>query len=111
MTRPTSERCAHGHPYPENLVVDARGWTSCRECRRMAYRRWYHAHYVPAAPDEIAVERVVLGDPPPRLTPSERAAAIRRLDARGLSARQIAEQTRCTPRTVHRIRSRIRTAA
>lgn len=100
------DACQRGHPYPENLVTDNRGWTSCRECRRVSYRRWYHAHYVPATPDEIAVERVVMGDPPSRLTPSERSAAIQRLAARGLTARQIAEQTRCSPRTVHRIRAR-----
>jgi DNA-binding NarL/FixJ family response regulator len=103
--------CSHGHPYPENLCVDNRGWTSCLECRRAACRRWHRTHYVPAVPDEIAVDRAVMGDPPPRLTPREREAAVQRLDRRGLTARQIAEHVGCAKRTVHRIRNRQTTPA
>ncbi|MDF2708152.1 MAG: hypothetical protein K0R62_3804 [Nonomuraea muscovyensis] len=101
-----STGCPHGHPYPENLVIDSRGWTTCRECRRAAWRCWYRRNYAPATPDEIAVDRAVMGDTPTRLTPRERTAAVQRLDRRGLSARQIAEHVGCTKRTVHRIRNR-----
>ncbi|MEU3426624.1 helix-turn-helix domain-containing protein [Streptomyces gardneri] len=90
--------CLHGHPFPENLRIDTRGWALCITCQRSAYP--------PATPDEIAVDRAVMGEPPARLTPRERQAAVQRLDRRGLTARQIAECIGCTPRTVHRIRNR-----
>ncbi|WP_282696304.1 helix-turn-helix domain-containing protein [Streptomyces sp. CC208A] len=93
--RPT---CRHGHPFPDNLRIDTRGWAVCRTCERNTY--------TPAQPDEIAIERAIAGDPPPRLTPRERAAAIQQLSRHGYSARQIAERLRCTPRTVHRARTR-----
>ncbi|MFC8272336.1 helix-turn-helix domain-containing protein [Streptomyces sp. NPDC057271] len=111
ISRATSDACRHGHPFPENLVIDGRGWASCRECRRAALRRHWRNHGVLAAPDESAVERAVRGDKPPRLTPRERLAAVSRLDRRGLSARQVAEHIGCTQRTVHRIRGRVRQTA
>lgn len=42
------------------------------------------------------------------LTPAQRADAIADLDRQGLSAKAIAEQLGCSPRTVHRSRSRRR---
>ncbi|MGW6535395.1 helix-turn-helix domain-containing protein [Streptomyces sp. NPDC055051] len=104
-----SERtaCRRGHPYPENKFTDNRGWSQCRQCARESWRRTHGSRYVPVVPDEIAVERAVSGDPPARLTPRERAAAVRQLNRRGYSASQIAERVGCTPRTVYRIRSRV----
>jgi hypothetical protein len=62
-------------------------------------------------PDEVAIERAVMGDPPDDLTATERAAAVAVLAARGLSARGIAERLGCTSRTVQRIRARLVNAA
>lgn len=56
--------------------------------------------------DEIAVARALDGNPSSRLSPGEREAVVVTLTRRGMSAWRIAEQARCTPRTVHRIRSR-----
>jgi DNA-binding NarL/FixJ family response regulator len=99
-TSESSPACRHGHPFPENAARDSRGWLYCRECNRVRARR-------PAAePDEAAIERAAAGDPPERLTPRERQAAITRLDQRGLSSAAIAERIRCSRRTVHRARSR-----
>ncbi|MFF5784216.1 helix-turn-helix domain-containing protein [Streptomyces sp. NPDC012693] len=112
--------CRHGHPFPANLFRDNNGYARCRACNRARCHIYNHTRrqhtqrqrtYTPVTPDPIAIERAVMGDPPQRLTPRERADAVRLLDAQGLSVRQIAEHARCTPRTVHRIRSRIRTAA
>lgn len=53
--------------------------------------------------DEIAIERAMHGDPV-RLTEPERAEAIRRLAARGLSDNAIATRLHCDNRTVLRWR-------
>lgn len=100
-----SPACRHGHPFPENVAYDSNGWLVCRECRRVHGREQHARHYVPARADEAAIARAVAGDPPERLTPRERHAAIVRLDRREYSAAVIAEHVRCTPRTVHRARS------
>jgi DNA-binding NarL/FixJ family response regulator len=110
--------CRHGHPYPQHLAHDNRGWAFCRACARTANR----AHYTrnqpavaaarraaarrAAAVDPMAVERAISGDPPKRLTPVERAEIVAVLTRRGLSVQQIAERARCTGRTVTRIRAR-----
>lgn len=44
------------------------------------------------------------------MSPAERHAAIAELDRQGLSARAIADQLDCTPRTVHRARAKRRAA-
>ncbi|MFK0045473.1 hypothetical protein ACIQU4_15370 [Streptomyces sp. NPDC090741] len=93
--RPT---CKHDHPFPDNLRRLPNGWAYCRACERNKY--------VPAAPDVAAVKRAVVGDPPGRLTPREREIAVLTLTRRGLPAWLIAEHVKCTPRTVHRIRTR-----
>jgi len=56
--------------------------------------------------DEIAIDRAVNGPgiDYEQLSPAERDEALRRLTARGLSLREIAEQLRTTPRTVSRWR-------
>jgi hypothetical protein len=122
--REDSATCRHGHPYPENAVRGSDGWLRCRTCMRASSRnaqrkpragtavrqavrpaavRQGHA---PVQPDPVAVARAVAGDPPARLTPRERRAAIRQLDAWQLPAAVIAERVSCSPRTVHRARSR-----
>lgn len=101
-----SPACRHGHPFPENVGRYPSGWLYCRACARSRSRTWFADNYVPIEPDEAAIARAAAGDPPDRLTPRERHAAIQQLDARGLSAAVIAEHVRCTPRTVHRARSR-----
>lgn len=55
--------------------------------------------------DEVAVERAMVGGPV-ELTSAERAEAVRRLSARGLSDAQVAERLRITSRSVMRIRHR-----
>ncbi len=101
-TSESSPACKHGHPYPENAARDSRGWLYCRECNRLRARRNRDA----VTPDTAAIDRAVAGDPPERLTPRERQAAITRLDQWGLSSAVIAERIRCSRRTVHRARSR-----
>jgi hypothetical protein len=101
-----SPACRHGHPFPENVAHYPTGWLYCRACARHRSRTWFADNYVPAEPDEAAIERAAAGDPPKRLTPRERRAAIRQLDAWQLPASVIAERVSCSPRTVHRARSR-----
>ncbi len=100
-----SPACRHGHPWPEHRSYDYLGRLTCRECRRETGRRQYHRGHIPAEPDEAAIRRAVAGDPPDRLTPRERRAAIRQLDAWELSSAVIAERVHCSRRTVHRHRA------
>lgn len=104
-----SPSCRHGHPFPENRAFQANGWMYCLGCSRERSRR--APGYRAVEPDEMAIERAVAGDPPERLTPRERAAAVRRLSKRGLSAEEIAEHVRCSPRNVYYLRSTFRRAA
>lgn len=97
------DACLHGHPWPENLARDYRGWAYCAAC----YRGWHG----PAEPDPVAIERAVSGDAPAQLTSRERQAAVLALIARDLSAPQIADRIGCSQRTVHRARSRTAAAA
>jgi len=106
-----SPACRHGHPFPENAAHYPNGWLYCLACSRTRGRTKAASSYIPAQPDEMAIERAVTGDPPDRLTPRERAAAIRRLHAQQLSAAAIADRVRCSSRTVHRVRSQLRVAA
>jgi DNA-binding CsgD family transcriptional regulator len=94
------DSCLHGHPWPEHLGRDTRGWAYCRACQRRSY-----------SPDPAAIERAVAGYPPDRLTPRERTAAIQKLTRLGLSAPLIAERVGCSQRTVHRARTRAAAAA
>jgi DNA-binding NarL/FixJ family response regulator len=101
-----STHCRYGHPYDETNTYWWRGNRYCRACQRVAERR-----YRQRTPDEMAILRAVMGDPPARLTAAERQAAVLRLRRRGLSAEAIAARVRCTPRTVWRIAARTREAA
>lgn len=105
--REDSPTCRHGHPYPENAVRGSDGWLRCRGCTRIRHRAVQRRAYIPAQPDEMAIERAAAGDPPERLTPRERHAAIRQIDRTDLSAAGIAQRVRCSKRTVHRARSRV----
>lgn len=130
--RPTPDYCHRGHRLDDtNLRYDCRGVRVCRSCRievECAYRnrrfaRRHSGHNViPAADgrrycrtcrsssdiDEMAVERAASGDPPARLTPAERAAAVLQLTGKGLTNEVIAQRIRCHPRTVSAIRQRTR---
>jgi DNA-binding CsgD family transcriptional regulator len=57
--------------------------------------------YTPPEADDSAVQRAVMGDPPPRLNVSERRAAVQKLRGE-LSGRLIAERIGVSPRTVWR---------
>jgi hypothetical protein len=116
-----SPSCRHGHPFPENVAHNSDGHLCCRECRRLLERARYRPVprarvvrvsvraycYVPVVPDWAAIDRAVVGDPPERLTPRERQAAVARLDRQRLSAAVIADRVRCSRRTVYRVRRRI----
>jgi hypothetical protein len=106
FTNADSPACRHGHPFPENRTFDGRGYLICRECRRLHGREQHQRRYQPAQPDQAAIERAAAGDPPERLSPRERHAAITRLDRQQLSSVVIAERVRCSRRTVHRARSK-----
>jgi DNA-binding CsgD family transcriptional regulator len=56
--------------------------------------------------DEMAVERLVIGQPV-NATPAERRQAVAYLTRRKLSAAEIARRIGCTQRTVVRHRSRL----
>ncbi|WP_412078990.1 helix-turn-helix domain-containing protein [Streptomyces xanthophaeus] len=105
------DACLHGHPWPEHLAHDYRGWGYCRACEQGWNQNKNTSNYVPAVPDPAAIERAASGDPPARLTYRERAAAVQNLTRLGLSAQLIAERIGCSKRTVHRVRSRTATAA
>ena len=105
-TTADSPACRHGHPFPTNRGWNEKGHLICLACVRASNNAAKRRAYVPAQPDEAAVERATAGDPPERLTPRERHAAIHQLDAWQLSAAVIAERVRCSRRTVHRARSR-----
>lgn len=100
-----SPACRHGHPWPANRGRNDKGHLVCIACKRAHWRETAARNYTPAEPDHAAIQRAVDGHPPGRLTPRERRAAIRQLDARDYSAAAIAEHVRCSPRTVHRARS------
>jgi uncharacterized protein YerC len=102
-----SPACRYGHPWPEHRDWNEQAHLICRECVRIRQRRYY----VPAQPDEAAIERAVAGDPPERLTPRERHAAVARLHSWQLPASVIAERVGCSQRTVHRIRTSLAKAA
>ncbi|WP_435058393.1 hypothetical protein [Streptomyces sp. bgisy060] len=59
--------------------------TECKDCSRDGANTRHRI-------DEIAVERTVAGDPPGRLTPAEKRAAVQRLAGR-LTPGQIADRT------------------
>ncbi|MFD9004488.1 helix-turn-helix domain-containing protein [Streptomyces sp. NPDC059582] len=109
MAAEDSPACRHGHPFPENVARYPSGGLYCLACAEIRKREYHASNYEPVQPDEVAIERAVAGDPA-RLTPRERSAAIAQLDAWQLPASVIAERVRCSPRTVHRARSRQRAA-
>ncbi|MFD5678578.1 hypothetical protein [Streptomyces sp. NPDC127040] len=130
--RPLPTHCHRGHPLDDtNLRYDSRGVRLCNSCRldvERAYRqrRFAQQHpghdVIPAVDgrrycrtcrntdnvDEMAVERAASGDPPARLTPAERAAAVLQLTGKGLTNEVIAQRIRCHPRTVSAARQRNR---
>ncbi|MFD4596785.1 helix-turn-helix domain-containing protein [Streptomyces sp. NPDC058464] len=106
LTAADSPTCRHGHSFPENRAFYPNGWLYCLACARSRNQTWHATNYTPAQPDEAAIERAAAGDPPARLTPRERHAAITRLDSWQLSAAVIAERVRCSERTVYRARSK-----
>jgi hypothetical protein len=76
----------------------------CRRCYPFTSHRC-------AVVDAVAVARAVAGDPPARLTPRERRAAVAELTRRGLSAPQIAARVHVTVRAVERNRAALRRAS
>lgn len=54
--------------------------------------------------DPIAVARAIAGDPPPTMTRSERAEAVRQMHESGLTAQQVGERLRVSARTTLRDR-------
>jgi DNA-binding CsgD family transcriptional regulator len=61
--------------------------------------------------DDIAVERLINGAPPPTTTAAEKREAIRVLTRRHMPAAAIAERIGVTPRTVQRHRAALRDPA
>lgn len=77
------------------------------------YRRWRRYGDPLGQPvrdeyvDEIAVLRVVAGDPPEHLTQADREEAVRRLHARGLNDREIGERLGVQRAWARKIRARL----
>jgi DNA-directed RNA polymerase specialized sigma24 family protein len=74
-----------------------------RSKRRAAGDDWT---WTEPEPDEMAVERAAVGEPPESLTWVERRAAIAQCDRWGLSARVTASRVGCSRQTVYYARSR-----
>lgn len=82
----------------------SRGSTRCHGCAMpLAHEKMRRTF---AEVDEIAVERMTMGQPPAHTTRGERQEAVLILTGRGLNARQIAERIQVTDRTVRRLRAR-----
>jgi hypothetical protein len=77
-----------------------------RRCLSCCGRRTY----TPPEADDSAVQRAVLGDPPPHLNVSERRAAVKRLYG-ALPVPLIAEHVRISERTVWRHLAAVRAGA
>ncbi|ONH62326.1 hypothetical protein CcI49_02815 [Frankia sp. CcI49] len=129
--------CYHDHPYAEHGYLDPKGKRRCRACERLcaSSRRPSREEYLAkheghelrtrtdgavfclscwrgeAYVDEIAVERAVAGDPPEYLTVAERAEAIDRLLATGMSQLAAARRLKISVRTVQRRAAELRKAA
>lgn len=44
--QPRKEVCPSGHPYSgDNVTINSQGRQVCRECGRLAWRRWYDRHH------------------------------------------------------------------
>lgn len=104
-------RCApnrdeHGRPITETVCVDCGETRWVRRprgdrCERCARKNPWHAWF-----DEMAVDRLLAGNPPPRTSRAERQAAVIYLSNRGLPANVIAERIHVSTRTVVRLRNR-----
>lgn len=91
QARRAAQRRAERHA-GHTMAIGSRG-PFCLSCRRGE-----------TSLDEMAVERAVIGQPPPRMSPAEREAAVIRLRlSTDLPYTQIAEHAGCTQRTVIRI--------
>lgn len=95
---------------PRSIKVDNRyeirlaASRHCPPCAgRIAWDSWNHEPDI----DHIVIERLTLGSPV-RSNSAERREAIRRLEARGLNTRQIAERIHTTIRSVERLRKTMR---
>lgn len=132
LTQGLAETCRHGHPRtPDTTRRDGRGNRYCVPCRRASCReswrrRWDRRHKDHTTTrtrdgrrqcltclhtwsmDHAAVARAIAGDPPPRLTPAEREAAVLQLRDTGLPGVVVAQRVGCTDRTVWRILRRTR---
>lgn len=80
-----------------------------RQCAAIAHgrARWHGNRDV----DDMAVIRILAGDPPATTTKGERMAAVQTLTVQGRSAAWIAGQLRVTRRSVNRYRSENRREA
>lgn len=115
-----TDTCRHGHPWtPANTYWRPDGHKrQCRTCHRERMRARSRAGRVGGTKpgtldrrdyDPIAVDRAVAGDLNGAvLTVPERREAVRRLTDAGHPIRVIAERVKATPRTVVRIRARLR---
>lgn len=124
-------QCRNGHDRAEHTRTRANGKRYCATCAynndRAAWDRKFDAKH-PGHPtslrpgghrtclvctrqfevDEIAVLRATAGDPPARLNPAERQAAVLQLRRQQLSGSEIARRIGCTDRTVWRVLRRNR---
>ncbi|MDJ0342219.1 helix-turn-helix domain-containing protein [Streptomyces sp. H10-C2] len=129
-TNSATGTCPHGHDRATNLRVRGDGRRYCRACHRAEYRAWFrkqfdlkhpghpftltaHGHrrcqvctVLRSSVDTVAVERAAAGDPPARLYPAEREAAVLRLRRHELPVPVIAARVGCSERTVWRIFAR-----
>lgn len=96
----------HGCRCPEARVAMRPVWAATRARRRLARGitvRGMPARWVEV--DEIAVARAVAGEPPARMSPAEKTAAVLALTDLGMSAKAIGRRLRMCTRQVQRHRS------
>lgn len=82
-----------------------RGWSSGDMERAKIVRREWDLSRTDV--DEIAVQRLMAGDPPERTTLGDREEAVRRLHAFGLNDREIADRMRRRVLFAWRVRERL----
>lgn len=102
--------CIRGHALRVHGRPNGKSY-ACRACRRTQARERYakrRSETPPPSVDWVVVHRLVNGQHLPHVRGIDRHAAVEQLYAQGWGIIRTAQQIGTTPRTVARIRARIR---